>query len=1526
MSKNQTNFNVQASEETGLACPVSRRCFFSLTAVVGALAFQGSALGGRVVAYADEAGHSHFSIYILSKYEVPVVVCDESSGTPQILSGAKVTLTSAVTGDTVSGVTRDDGFVPLNVKALSYQKDHDESDVFNFWGSAEVEMDGYRSFYVQSMYIEAGTPADQNGNRTNVVHLNTQADDGQPYLRSLTLDGADIMYVSQTSARVSDSNTIDHDLVAHVCMPESGQKVHVAILVNGEEVAAQDQVSGKKKPYLAKMTFTDKWLKKIKVGDTLSVRYGLASAASDKAASKGEGGVTAPQTDDGAAFEFISPLKFEEPVLISEEGSATIMASPTSSNDGDDSKQRFLPMPKWLMRSGDSASIDFPFMPFSVFFDAYGYFGFSEDLATVGFLKRKNGDDVLAEKGRVHTFIGDTGKDAWAGYKAKVSNAWEYQKYLCVAAELSGPKRPSIGVGLISTDIDVKFHFVLKGQGHTEKEKGSGTYYSTADIVLMPQFVVAFSATQQFQAGPFPLFWTFDLGADLTGKLLFGIEFEDLFKKINWSHHTALGLPAVPSFVIAMHLEAGFTLGVGVSGVLSAGIRGYGFLNFNFNFAKVKGKPFPMTKIHLAAGVQVRVQALFFNKTFKVVQSPELKLYDNTENKKLSYSDTPTLTSAEFDPSDAVSDSDLTHMVETKGGWSFANSDEGFWPSYDAIAAPASTANMVDATFVDPSTVNDGIRYNPINGLRPSVQERLWDGAFTNPRMRIVHTDTKSFKNDRAFLVRIAVVGIEVPGSVNDFASGAWYENGQATNASDLGIQDIGGNQFVKPLDQVTSAANGTAVNRTRVTISEWDKAKCTWGEVRVVDFLVEGEVYESDRLNSHDVDFDVELYDGAIYLAITSLKRPEKVDATFAEYVRRQYVSLVRWDIDKGKTVAAGSSASHLGTGKSLYHPRILMQTFDTAGRKDQMCAVVYSFACTYDKDGDVDTCNIAATVYDDLTSGGLSDHRLSNPTNILSKQIKIDPQTLSEGTFEVACPDRSMTVWDEKSGRNQSTVVLSWSHPATEDVAATSFVTSQTYSIVIEGGSGSSKHKSFVTQHDRLDLDEIPALVKLGVMDQKGLFSYADVLSENNTKPLSMVTYDKDTRKLDLIPSTGDTDKLKYFSSFNGRRLYTVRIMEGDHPGLPEDFRQSVEAGAILSAVKSPYNSPNAMMDNAEDMAGSKVQLYQLLEARWVDELQTYYDFYPIAQLTVPPENIGVISVSKTRTDFTFSYVYEAEDKKETADIYQAAVPAITVGETGQASANSPFAAPGDLCWYNIEITNVGNTPITEMTMRITDANGKEVAKDTFKDLAPYVQESADSAKAVRDSNGERIMEADGLVASEQVIDQRDVKGILWPGKTRTYCFSFKVPEGYEKDVTFNVDLADAKDNMEDLDQFSAFHDAKANASDGFLISPADYVQSDKDASPASLSYSKSASISFCIDTEEQKEYRVNQPNGETLSKQDEDEGFPWGTLGLGAAAALGLGAAALTAYSKRRVKNEQDPLPESNQEPKEEPFQEE
>ncbi|MDO4182071.1 MAG: hypothetical protein Q4E12_00455 [Coriobacteriia bacterium] len=1458
--------------EKALGRPISRRVFLSATAVVGALTFKGSLFNGKLEAWADESNEVHFVIYMLSKYEVPIMAYDVSGASPVPLEGVQVTVYSYYTDTSLTVTTDKDGFAPVNVKSLSFEKDDDTASYYNFWGTVAAEKDGWRQFYMGGCWIEGGTPTNEDGTRPNVINVPTQpSTDGLPYLRAFTLDDADIQYTQGNEAPIWAGNTENQVFEAQVATRQAGATAAVNLLVNGAVVNSASASAASTDPYLATVQFADTWLAKLNVGDTIGLQFSV---------------------NGGTLYEFTSPLECVDALLISEDGQQNNIMTSVGEQPNSDTEDKYAIMPPWMNREDDSMYLCFPMIPFQIFFDAKGNFGVSADLLQVNFMKERDGKDLLEGKKRVSHFFGKWGVKGWDSYKNQCKQ--NIQNYEEAYNMEDFPNEQYGGYSHLSTYYNLAFSLSLLGYGTTKIGAETGTLYTEADLALGANFSTSLAFTQEIVIDGLPFFWTFDISFFIRLKLAFGIAFENAFENVVWGDHQPGGLDHWPYAVVVLRFEVGLTLGAGVAGVVSAAIRGYGYIQSEFTFGNPQDFEFyPGIDIKMGCGVQIIAQFLFFKKTVTVAKLDDIHFYSNDpdDDSLLGGAKGENLNGLALDDMTPVSDSNLAGCAEFTGTWVHTGSGAhtpvfvGINPRKTGDVSIAGVRNPYARCEIEGEDADPD--YNPINGLVPSVEELLWEGCYSNPRMRIVHTDTadtsSSFANDRCFLVRLAVVDVEVPGTVESFASQAfWRHTADADSEGNLvhraeklsfdgklGVHSYEGNKRVIPSPEVLTVPRGSAqlvtddnpqtVQRTRLVISEWNHQEMTWGNPNVLDFTVEGEVFESDRVNSFDVDFDVEVNNGTLLLAITSATRPMgEADEHPAEYEKREYVSIVRWDPDTLAPIATGSTHSSNIAGKGLFHPRIMMQYFDAGDGSENLRCLLYSYMCEYNDNGDRSNTSLAVTVFDEMAAtegGSMGDHCIAPPTPILSTSAyHLNADAVATGTFEVACPDRNMKVPNTENNRNQSVAVLSWSRPKSPDMNALSFVVSQTFSMVADTSGSVTKWKPDVQTHSEILLSGVPDVVKLTSLDQQGLFSYADTTQTSDTKPLRMVLFDKESLQLSSVEDTGKTDKIRYFSSFNGRRLYTVRVMEGEGPGLTDHAKELLkDQSTNLHAAEGPYNSPSAAYKSEADYDGSPVQLYQLLEARWVDELQTYYDFYPIAQLSHVPDNIDVVATNDTRTDFTFAYITNIDENK--ADLYQVAVPKIMAATCSNVNPVSPFAAPGDTCWYTIDVTNVGNAPITLLKMGAYDANEHLIEERTYDDLSPYVQFSCDNVQASFDEEGRLITDENGFAETTVNEDARDTAGILWPGKCRTYKFGFTVPSGFEGDTQFGVRVEACEDHMDDptVERTAAFRELTSVAEGTIpVITPASYVSpATRNADFATASSEASARLMSEVET---------------------------------------------------------------------------
>lgn len=218
------------------------------------------------------------------------------------------------------------------------------------------------------------------------------------------------------------------------------------------------------------------------------------------------------------------------------------------------------------------------------------------------------------------------GKATYAQYKAAVGSIWD---------------------GLLEKDVDflgsAKFSMgafaMITGQfgaynehkaGNTAANGDTPIYYNCRNLNLTIGAIATFTAQATWQ---FTVIGYFSLGfsASLAMGLTVGGEWYNFdpvksnFGRVQWSG--ASGLTVMVKLMITV------TLGVGVKGVLSASVTGYGYISMLITWTKATG-PTPHVRITMGAGVTACVEVLWLKWTFEVWKLPqEVELYDSDKKK-----------------------------------------------------------------------------------------------------------------------------------------------------------------------------------------------------------------------------------------------------------------------------------------------------------------------------------------------------------------------------------------------------------------------------------------------------------------------------------------------------------------------------------------------------------------------------------------------------------------------------------------------------------------------------------------------------------------------------------------------------------------------------------------------------------------------------------------------------------------------------------------------------------------------------
>ena len=1362
---------------------MSRRGFFSLAAVVGALAFLGSVRmpGGTVVsAWADEDAKIHFTIYILGRDELPVLcfdVSDDDNKKP--LAGMSVTITSLLDGNTnsVTSVSNVDGFAPVHIKALSRQADSDMESSYDFYGSVVASLDGYRAFHHPKTFLSTGASSSSDGSHSNTLEIPTHPVTGNSiYLRTAALDDADVQYCTE-GCGVGPENTIQHTFEVEVIAP-AGSSIDVKVVLvapNGaEDVWGEDTLSAESSdPTSYCAVFTGAWLKNAVAGSMLKVKFGK------------QGGTT---------YVMTSQVKFVDQVsaLSDAIGSATVQPGQSSNGTPD-----ICPIPKWIMRTGDTFSCAFPAVPIKLFSDNKANFGIAVTLASVAFLKSVNGEDQLQDADSIkHIFGGQGVQKAWNSYKNDVYSSLDnYQNSM-----QNGRQNKGFGRTPFTSKLDASFQLQFMAYFGWKADEENNSHYWIGDAAIAVDLGIACSWTQQFTFGVVPLYVVFDLAADVTAKMLLGMKFNDGFKNVEWGHSNG----KVPvAIVVVVHVEAGFAVAIGVAGIAGAGVRGSAYMHFEFTFDKVEGKKYPHITATLAAKLEAFVQLFFLKKTWTLVHTPEYNIADNwgsNANSLESSMSAAALASAyrpgSMDDATVVTADELAFAAEYQvvmkpvaaEGVSPMGLEDGssgsvdYVMEYHRIEKGSSALRLMSAdetpSFEDPYDSSGATSYNLLRGLKPTYVNKLFEDGYSNSRLKVTHGYSgyvnKEERNEPIVAARLVTV--------------------------------------------LVPDKEGTVHSVTRVALATWDYEEHVFNDEQVIDFSIAGiEAWERN-----DVDFDFDSapkeyrysYEDSDYafIGITSVIRPD--EETVEAYEQQQFVTIVEWNVDAAHRVAMNTLCASSGfelssefAGYATSCPRVLMQCrLSDFLNTDNTPAVPFLYYYKTDVSTGATSLNVSAFYFDEVSRWFIYDLVLLEEKDLPDGLSSAD---LRHGTFEVYTLDRGGT--GECESDYWTEIVIGWtgrnsSLPTPEGMSDDG--EGAPYSFLRSFEINNYGYTPGVQLKGSLDLPNVSSLKRRTVEDGVSApFVYHDDLSQAEKMPYKMVKVDESSLALSVSDAEGSTRMNRYFTSHDGKWLYTVRAVKHDVPGLSDASKASVAAGGKV------YSNVYRDDDNYGDVGdvstgGGQVESYQLMEARWHDGLDSYYQFYPIAQLDFCPDNAQVVNHADGRRDFIFTTIaavdktdtatryeldeeYDMDSVYHVADVYHVAVPHALGLHVKNLKVTSPYATVGEAAYLMVELANTGNWYITGFDVDFFGPDDELIATTTFNDLEKRVQDTHQNYAQVLDDDGVPSYDDDGTPQSEQQQSRFDKLGMLAPGCTRTYRIEFTVPEGLEGNTDFSLQI---------------------------------------------------------------------------------------------------------------------------------------
>ena len=1554
-----------------LAKSFSRRAFFCASGVVGTLAFLGSALGGRIMAFADEAGNTSFVVNILSRKDIVVLATDVANDM-RVVSGMKIVLRSLDNDKVVEGETDEHGVATLRIADLADGTSSSSSD-YTFWGRLSAYKDGYREYENYRVLVKGGPlPADDSGKRQANVQIPTRPVGSDPYVRVASFDDDDIQYGKATFP-VCDANTATHTVTMQV-MADQGTPVAGWITANGEVVAGpqtltaraaggRDGLSAADAATAAKGTgvtfvFSGTYLRDFPVGAALKGHFSVNG------------------TTRGLPFT----VAFSEPAgglptfLMAAGQDTRIFASTTSPEEGESKTPGILDsdwslnlisgtltLPSsWPVVGGAKLSLDLPLFPLDIILDPQGGFGIALGTDTI-FLRyqHKNFDpndwcfmsrETLEEHRERTTKLFmkaftryDRAIDAWKDKTGKTHS-------------------PTFG----GVDARVDFGVQITGNYDYEEELYLG------DAVLAAELLFKFVKGKQFVFGPVPVFISLDFSSMTTVSVLLPLSMRpwsslpdpSLGKMLSTiSLRTPNEKEGGVGVTIEEKLTMGISLGLGVSGLISVAARGYGFISVTFGFVDTLPDPeygFPHVNVSAGVGVQVVVQVLLFKGTFDVAKKTWKRVYDNwpeppKEDKAAlqeASNDGVELLGADVVYHDAteememVTDGEMCGVAEFtasvgKGGLTRLDYTNESSTGKAVLESDLGFDEVYERRMGDVSLQGDGdkdgdwlLLYDPTEGVRPTIEQAIFTDVISDPRVKLVVVDGVRY------LCRIVAVDVSGAGSVSLQSTD---EAGNAAGSGYTLMKDKDGVAFFVA-DKPSAAAVSSAVAASGDGAASAD-ADASGEEGITLAWNADACAYEvpADVQDASDV-----------FLADLGVLPGLGDDAE--DGVTLQAADLfadVSDGIDLLSPVAESSSAdvarcrvaiSRFSDASGTWSdPAILEFGIEEAGYPQ------YSRVNAHDIDFDV----IAAAGYtDDPDDNSTLLHfaitscvrPLGEDKTVESQgklqyvtYISIDPKRVSFNG-SVAKPVRAITYLPALVEYNTPM----W-NARIEEVVENGEKHMLFAALALQSGSKPRIQTVWTRGSGSWDITRTrisPELIDSFSIGGKGVMN----LSTNEKgAALACLTNDDRTGSIVIGLHAGMKSAEAAFARIGSQGIpssapesgfiYTQTTGQTDSTGTPEKrvMRAGVDpssgkgfaddeigrttASTIFTSPKGGYlfavrNLDTRVLPDEAD-AGEQVRLYQVLAANVHDKtLSSYGDFYPFAQLDMPIDDIACIDANWGAASFCYTTIKDISTLR--ADIHHVVVPFVEGLSLANVSCTDSFCGPGDACNIAITVTNTGNLPISGYTAHIWDApNGMG------NELAAVKVSVADNIVSRLDSYKEKL-DAQGVPTGEFGTDGAHDDSYLYPGASRTNAASFTLPDKLSGQVTLHVTIDGLKTGDRHLDTFSADGSPSLLANGDLDWPDDDEIFSLIDPESERFSFDASCEVS-ASETLGRGDYDI-EPGGVPGGGSGGGSGSGTGAAdvlaptgdgvslaGLAGAALVGAAATGVAWYERRRAENE-------------------
>lgn len=1324
-----SNWNNASKQPTG----ITRRTFLAGGGATAASlmlpclgTFDGKmAYAQEFTATSDAKGASEptAQIIVLSYSEIGLSVYDvDETGATSPVPGAHVWISAVVDGktETLSAVADGNGAVVFDIAKMGTIIDLGSMGArYRFEGSVTITNgNDYRVVTIEKIRVDSGS--------AYKLPCCKIRDASMPYFESLSFNGWDMQYgecevirCEAATDKIALTGTLHMQGADSVEIslwtrdPEEGGKRAESPLFT-TNVTMQDGVG-----YLNRSAYYLRLIYPTKDLLPLDRAFEVQVAAGDM------------------AYIFETKLSVKESDIPLSTGYADIVPGVSYGQAGTEHTMFTLPESFPSVLRGSSLTMWVPTLPLDFHLSPFGIF-----FLGLGVTGERSADSIAAFRER--SFANETRQSALQQWK-DLSNTWnkKMSQYKDMkkgtdpgSSKVFGHKlSPKFG---ISGSVEATLFAECNWLEDIEARNFIGQAAAIFDLYMFVSLV------EQMTIGPVPVF--IGLNVSLDARLSF-------YATIESPKGEPLNIDLVPEktgIAIVLNVEIALSLGVGISGVLSASLRGAGSISMYFALLEATEDIVPGAPRHvvIGAGIEVAIvlQAYIFKWSGKIWSTDWPRLYDNWQASNNDGGLPSNYLSNDYAlgtvadgtatfASDALVEEDGTVRLEEFGKIATIVTSAELLKTKEA-AAKASTRVFAASEPAEPIDLGNGMFAMPFNVAAPDASEDALSEGEDGYVYEDVGEDPQGACAGFAGVADVASGGGVVPDKDVKIISSSFSNPREK-------IVTYDGIVYLFRLMSVDYTIDGAHEGRTRLSAQIYNSDTGRWGRPKVLDIPVA--VTGVDRADMFDYDFDVctqtemsaSLYQG-IYVSLVSTVRKNGDQTSFFDASSESIMTVAVFNRDLKRLWSSmwkETPGSTPANAHAVTCPRIT--TIMKGGRPFLVALGYLQHAANSPSelfgDGATTSCRVAVPLSNNLVhTSGVQVDATANGLEISS--IDMGGEDNSVGSFSLVSRSRN--------GVSVATVNLTIGKALLE---------------------ATPDEELNVLRAQSFDFSVVHNITNAAdVSDMVAWPGHASFLSLANGQ-LYETSFDPSVEDGSLTrrPVGPASVKMNSFKvSDNGNALFYTENKEGKKE---QAFDQH----------GNPIDSPTE-------------NRYRILVSLYVDGL--FSEPFPLAELAHPIDSIVGVS---GRDVYTFVTSTITSMENSTADLHYVEIPVVATASILGFAAEELFVLQGESATFDIVLRNDGNVILKGCAASLYDREtGKKVDETTLRFAAENTCASAWNPELATDASEDAIateptytdeaVGSSGVEGFHQLADPV-AAGVLLPGKTAQYQVEFAIPRDW-------------------------------------------------------------------------------------------------------------------------------------------------